>query len=220
MVRVKVEVKASFIYIADRKTSACNCRFFRYACFQLRCTTTGTLLLIRHPRRVTDWVDHRNLHTRTHIVIQDARTLCQWSSLPKACTLWCSYCRPRIRIEVSFEPTYKSTRQPHSTTNGRGRQTMKFDGLPKASHTNAHNGIWTRIAAIACCSCKASALPTELNPAPGTPAGYPSSVTKSLGFFMVRSSVSNASGVVFVYTPSHNMQLSIMLNAILIYTLQ
>ena len=48
-----VKVKVIFIYIADWKATACSCRFFCSACFQLRSTTTGTLLLIRRPRRVT-----------------------------------------------------------------------------------------------------------------------------------------------------------------------
>jgi len=41
------KVKALFIYIVDRKASAYSCRFFCSACFQLRSTTTGTLLLIQ-----------------------------------------------------------------------------------------------------------------------------------------------------------------------------
>jgi len=46
------KVKALFIYIADLKASAYSYRFFCSAWFQLRSTTTGTLLLIRRPRRV------------------------------------------------------------------------------------------------------------------------------------------------------------------------
>jgi len=86
------EVKAMFIYIADRKATAHNSRFFCSACFQLLSTTTGTLLLIRRPQRVSGRVDHRHLHTRTHLVVQGVRTLCQWSSLHKAGTIWRSYC--------------------------------------------------------------------------------------------------------------------------------
>jgi len=55
----KVKVKALFIYIADQKASAYGCRFFCSACFQLRSTTTGTLLLIRRPRRISGRVDLR-----------------------------------------------------------------------------------------------------------------------------------------------------------------
>ena len=51
LIKVKVKVKIIFIYIADRKGTACSCRFFSSACFQLRSTTTCTLLLIRRPRR-------------------------------------------------------------------------------------------------------------------------------------------------------------------------
>lgn len=138
----EVKVKVIFIYIADRKATACSCRFFCSACFQLRSTTTGTLLLIRRPRRVTGWVDHRHVHTRTQIIVQGVRTLRQWSSLPKAGTLWCSYCHA-LDLKSAFEPTLQAntpTTYHHSapgwgisaTANGRGRQTEKFDGLPKA----------------------------------------------------------------------------------------
>jgi len=58
-------------------------RFFCSACFQLCSTTTGMLLLIQRPRRVSGRVDHRHLHTRTQLVVQGVRTLRQWSSLPK-----------------------------------------------------------------------------------------------------------------------------------------
>jgi len=47
------KVKTLIIYIADRKASAYSCRFFCSACFELRSTTTGTLLLIRRPLRVS-----------------------------------------------------------------------------------------------------------------------------------------------------------------------
>jgi len=88
MIKVKKKVKALFIYITDRKASAHSCRFFCSACFQLRSTTTGTLLLIRHPRRVSGRVDHRHLHIRMHLVVQGVRTLRQWYSWPKAGTIW------------------------------------------------------------------------------------------------------------------------------------
>jgi len=42
----EVKVNFLFIYIAYRKASAYSCRFFCCACFQLRSTITGTLLLI------------------------------------------------------------------------------------------------------------------------------------------------------------------------------
>ena len=103
-----------YMCIAYRKATAYGCRFFCFVCFQFRSTRTGTLLLIRRPRRVTGWVDHRHLHTRTHIVAQDVRTLRQWSSLPKAGTLWCSY-RHESDLKSAFKPTHKSVRQPHST---------------------------------------------------------------------------------------------------------
>jgi len=90
---LNVKVKA---YISIRKASAYSCRFFCSAYFQLRSTTTGTLLRIRRPQRVSvtqiTRVDHRHLHTRTHLVVQGVRTLRQWSSLPKAGAIWCSYC--------------------------------------------------------------------------------------------------------------------------------
>jgi len=89
---LKVKVKALFIYIADRKASAYSWHFFCSTCFQLSSTTTGTLLLIRRPWRVSCRVDHRHLHTRTHLVVQGVRTLCQWHSLPKTGTIWRSYC--------------------------------------------------------------------------------------------------------------------------------
>jgi len=90
--RLKLKVKALFIYIADRKASAYSYRFFFSACFQLRSITTGTLLFIRRSRWVSGRVDHRHLHTRTHLVVQGVRTLRQWPSLPKASTIWRSYC--------------------------------------------------------------------------------------------------------------------------------
>jgi len=73
-IKLKVQVKALFIYIADRKASAYSCRFFCSACFQLR-TTTGTLLLIQRPLRVSGRVVHR--HTKTHLVVQGVGTLHQ-----------------------------------------------------------------------------------------------------------------------------------------------
>jgi len=113
-----VKVKTLFIYIADRKASAYSCRFFCSACFQIRSTTTGTLLLeIRRPRRVSGTVDHRHLHPRTHLVVQGVT---------------------------------KNVLQ----TNGRGRQTVKFVGLPKHFHTDARLDIRTRIKAIACYNLK------------------------------------------------------------------
>jgi hypothetical protein len=72
-----------FIYIADRKALAYSCRFFCSACFQLCSTTTDTLLLIRPPRRVTGWVNHRHLHTRTHIVVQDVMTYASDPACPR-----------------------------------------------------------------------------------------------------------------------------------------
>ena len=131
-----LKVKAPFIYKADRKASVYSCRFFCSACFQLR-STTGTLLLILRPRRVTGGVDHTRLYTMTHIVVQDVRTRHQWSSLPKTGTLWCSYLS-RVRLKVSFR-TNSQVNTPNTfhhsapgwgasaTTNGRGRQTVKFD---------------------------------------------------------------------------------------------
>ena len=67
--------KPIFLYSASKISSF----FF----FQLHSTTTGMLLLIRRLRRVNGWVDHRHLHTtRTHWVVRDVTTLCQWSNLP------------------------------------------------------------------------------------------------------------------------------------------
>jgi len=77
LIEVKLKVKAMFIYVTDQKASAYSCSFFCSACFQLHSTTTGTLLLIRRPRRVSGIADHRHLHKRTHLVVQGVRTLSQ-----------------------------------------------------------------------------------------------------------------------------------------------
>jgi len=160
-IKLKVKVKALFIYIVDRKASAYNCHFFCSACFQLCSTTTGTLLLIRRPHRVSGRVDHGHLHTRTHLVVQGVRTLRQWFSFPEAGTIWSSYCN---ELDLS-QPTNQLASQPHSTkllrggaevlqTNGRGSKTVKFVGLPRPLYTIARVEIRTHIEAIACYNLK------------------------------------------------------------------
>ena len=67
--------------------------------------------LIRRPRRVTGWVDHWHLHTRTHRVVQDVRKLSQWSSLPKARTLWC-----RLPIATSQTGRFKTLHNMEMTS--------------------------------------------------------------------------------------------------------
>ena len=51
-------------------------------------------LIIPQGNWLTGWVDLRHLHTRAHKVVQDVRTLCRWSSLPKTATIsgtdWCA----------------------------------------------------------------------------------------------------------------------------------
>jgi len=72
---------------------------------------------------------------------------------------------PRVRLESAYELTCKPTRQPVSAillqggaevlkTNGMGKQTVKFVGLPRPFHTNARLKIRTRIEVIACYSLK------------------------------------------------------------------
>jgi len=126
---VKLKLKLC-LYIADRKASAYSCRFFCSTCFQLRSTTTGTLQLIRRPRRVSDRVDHRYLHTRTHLVVQSVRTLRQWPSLRKAGTIWRNYCHELDLVSLTNcqanTPTafcYIAPRWGISATNQRQGQT-------------------------------------------------------------------------------------------------
>jgi len=82
---------------------------------------------------------------------------------------------PRVRLESPYELTVKPTRQPHSAIllrggaevlqiNGRGRQTVKFVGLPRPFHSNARLEIRTRIEAIACYSLKQSVIRFKRRP--------------------------------------------------------
>jgi len=105
-----------FIYTAVRKAYSIQLSLFLQhyhrslfcsACFQLRSTTTGKLLLIRHPRRVglSGRVYHRHLLTMTHLIVQGVRTLRQWSRLPKDGTIWHSYCHV---LDLSLRTNYQA----------------------------------------------------------------------------------------------------------------
>jgi hypothetical protein len=126
--------------------------FFLLRLFQSRITT---LLLILHLRSVTGWVDNRHLCTKVHRVVQNVRTLRQWSSLPMAGTLWCSYWQ-ESDLKPALEPTYKTMCQPYSTTVVKGEASVLqptawadncwcWQSVGGSFHANTHNGIWTRI---------------------------------------------------------------------------
>jgi hypothetical protein len=67
------------IYLSNVSESYRLAIAFCSDCFQIRKTTTGMLLLlILRLRCVSGWVDHTYRHA--HAVVQDVRTLSQWSS--------------------------------------------------------------------------------------------------------------------------------------------
>ena len=65
----KVKLKPIYLY-SGSESYILNLSLFQICLYQLHSPTVGTLLLIRHPRRVTCWIYYSHVYTGTHRVVQ------------------------------------------------------------------------------------------------------------------------------------------------------
>ena len=103
---LEVRRRTRFMYIMDQKVTAYRLAvaFFCSSCFQLRSTTTNTLLyLFCYSSFLSGKLVELMIWICTHLVVQDVRALRQWSSLYKGWnTTICIYCHDSVIFTTFF----------------------------------------------------------------------------------------------------------------------